>query len=183
MKPASEPFSLSSSTDTACFSPNGSVWQKSWNSRPTIRPWPRTSLISFGYFAFSSLQARQQVLALLGGVVDQALVVEDVERLDRGDAAFADAAERGRAMDQRGLRRAVGLHVDVAAGDHRRHRALAAAERLGQRRDVRHHAGMLEGVEAPGAAEAALHLVGDPQHAVLVAEARAAPARRPAARC
>ncbi len=73
-------------------------------------------------------------------------------------------------MDQRALRLAIGLHVDLATRDHRAHRSLRAAERLGKRGDVRHHAVALEGEELAGAAEPALHLVGNPEHAMLVAE-------------
>ena len=73
-------------------------------------------------------------------------------------------------MDHRGLRRAVGLHVDLARGDHRRHRGLAAAERFRQCRHIRHDARLLKGEEVTGPAHAALDLIGDPQHAVLVAQ-------------
>ncbi|MCY1506002.1 hypothetical protein D9M68_402360 [compost metagenome] len=54
MKPDNEPLSLSSSMETTGRSTIGSVWLKSWNSRPTISPWPRTSLMIFGYFSFSA---------------------------------------------------------------------------------------------------------------------------------
>ncbi|CAM5200189.1 hypothetical protein BTHI11S_02081 [Bosea thiooxidans] len=73
-------------------------------------------------------------------------------------------------MDQRRLRLAIGFHVDLAPSDHRAHRRLGAAERLGERRHIRHDAVTLEGEELAGAAEPALHLVGNPEHAVLVAE-------------
>jgi hypothetical protein len=47
---------------------------------------------------------------------------------------------------------------------------LAATERLGERDDVGHHAVVLESEEAAGATDATLHLVGEPDHAVLVAQ-------------
>ncbi len=63
MKPDSEPFSLSSSTLTTGRSTIGRVCEKSWNSRPIIRPLPRTSLMMVGYLAFSCLQAFEQIVA------------------------------------------------------------------------------------------------------------------------
>jgi hypothetical protein len=87
-----------------------------------------------GYFACSASSRVQQIGAGIGRIVDQAFVIEHVERLDGRDAGLADAAEGRHGMDHRRLRRAIGLHVDVAPGDHGAHRRLAAAQRLGRPR-------------------------------------------------
>ena len=90
-------------------------------------------------------------------------LANDVHRFDRRGAR--DRAAAVRAADAAEMRRVQDLG---AAGDGAdRH---ARAERLRADHQIGHHAVVLDGEQAAGSPEAALHLVGDHHDAVRVAQ-------------
>jgi hypothetical protein len=112
------------------------------------------------------LEAVHEVLALLQGVLHQLLLDDDLQSLVRDGAAQGVAAE-GRAV-------VAGVeHVhDFVVGQERADGIEAAAQRLADDQAVGADAFPLVGEHLAGAAQAALDLVADQQHVVLLAEGR-----------
>ncbi len=69
----------------------------------------------------------EQIIAGFRRIIDKMLVVKHIDRFDRGDAGFTNAAERCHGMDHRRFWRTIGFHIDIALGNHRGHRRFAAA--------------------------------------------------------
>src|SRR5690625_2455233 len=144
-----------------------------------------------GHLAGGELQAAGQAAALGHEAVVLVAGDERVEaRLDRhaaGDRAALQlvvgpvAADRLGRGDEGRVEAAEGAVVlarlpDVELGPHEgeRHRQAVAADRLRQRDDVRHDAGLLEAEEVAGAAAAHLDVVDDEQDLVALAQVRQA---------
>ena len=115
------------------------------------------------------LQACVQQRAHAGGVVQQALRLDDLDVGQRDGALEGVALVRAAWTNERSQR---------LLGERRRRddgrRGHAAAERLGDDDDVRHDVRVLEGEPAAGPPQARQRLVGDQQRAALVAPARTA---------
>src|SRR5208282_408313 len=94
--------------------------------------------------------------------LDHAVLFEGVDHGDRGCARYWISAEGAAVTAGRKARR------DLFARDHRADRK-SAAERLGQRHDIRLDAGVLEREKLSGASHAGLHFVQDQQQLVAVA--------------
>ena len=124
-----------------------------------MRPLPRTSPIS-GCVCLQLAEPRHERVALARRAVHDA-VHEEVDVGERGGAAHGVAAEGGEVVaDLEGV-------GDLGAGDEGAQRP-AVGDALGHGHDVRHDAEVLDGEQLAGAPEAALHLVGDEQDALLV---------------
>ncbi len=96
-------------------------------------------------------------------VLHQALLLDHVERRERGGAGERRAAEGGAVVAGLEEIRVRLSHPDRPDGE-------TPAETLGHADRVGLHARVLVGVETPGAADAALHLVEQQHEPVLVAE-------------
>ena len=132
------------------------------SSMPIIRPWPRTSTTPATPGELL-LEAVLQHAADRGGVLEQALLFHDAQRLDAGAHRERVAAEGGAVV-------ARAEHVGrLRAADDRADRH-ARAEALGERHHVGADAGPLVREPLAGAAHAALHLVEHQQPAALVAD-------------
>ena len=113
-------------------------------------------------------ESLHQLLAAAGGVLHQALVVDNGERGQPGGHGQRAALEGG-GVNHKLVHGGVNRRVDLVGGQHRAHRHVAARERLGYGHDVRPHvAVVLIGEEAAGAAQADLDLVADQQGTVLM---------------
>ncbi len=148
------------------------------NSTPIISPTPRTSRDRVRVNRPELPQSGQQVLAL------------PPWRWPAGPRHSITRAWRGRPRTARGCRRRSSRARPRPTLHQLGARAMNApsgrpgGDALGADQDVRLHAGVLDRPHPAGAAHARLHLVGDEQDAVLVAQrAQPRPARRPAARC
>ena len=121
---------------------------------------PRTSPIS-GCLSCSSQQPLLQMRADFQRVLLDVLLVDHFQRRQALGHADRIAAER---VEVDAVRHHLG---DVGRGGHRAERG-AVADALGHRDHVGHDVPVLmRPVVVPGAAEAALHLVGDAEPAVL----------------
>ncbi len=98
------------------------------------------------------------------------LAREQIER-GIGRGAGERVRHKGRSVHQR-LRRIVGPECveHPSAGDRRGERQCAAGQSLGQRDDVRHHAGVMEGEHCAGPAETREDLIEDQQKLVTVCQ-------------
>ena len=101
------------------------------------------------------------------GIAQQVLVTDRLEDREAGGARDRVPAE------SRAVRAASPAILELATRDDRRQRQ-AVGDRLGHAHHVRDDPGVLEGPHLPGAAIAALDLVGDEQDAVLGRTARGA---------
>ena len=113
------------------------------------------------------LQLREQISAKLRRALDQPLVVEHGERLQRDCRGERIAAERAAV-----IARMEDLHHFVCR-DERRDRQHSAAQRLAECHPIRHDAFVLTRQKLAGAAHAGLDFVGEKEHAMLAADARA----------
>ena len=108
-------------------------------------------------------QPPDELRPLVRGIGQDVLARKDVQGRDPGGARYRIAAE-GRAVRGR-----LPLVHQPPAGDHGAQRQ-ARGNRLGQRHDVGDHSGLLAGKHLARPPIARLHLVGDQQDAMLVAE-------------
>src|SRR6185312_3636707 len=108
-------------------------------------------------------EALEHVVANFGGVFQQALVFDHVERSESSGQADGIASEGG------GVGAGDPVHdFGAAHGDAERH---AGGNALGDADDIGLDAGMLDGPPLSGAARAALHFVHNQQNSVAVADA------------
>ena len=114
-------------------------------------------------------QRQPQFGAALGGLLDQLLGLDHLERGDAGRHRQIVLRE-GRAVHDGAIHAVEHLVEDAFARQHRADRHVAAGQRLRQQ----HHVGLdipvLDREESSGAADPGLDLVGDEQRAVLPAE-------------
>ena len=126
-----------------------------------------------GSAAWIAVEPLRQDRADLVGALDEPVVLEDVDRGERGGARDRVAAVG--AAEAAGVR---GVHDLGPAGDGRERQP--AGDALGGRDQVGHDAEELAGEHRAGAGEAGLHLVGDEDDVVRAApvDERAAGSRR-----
>ena len=114
-------------------------------------------------------QARLEQVAHARGVLDQPVALDDAQRRQPGRHRQA-VAPVGRLVHVAALERADRPLEDLARGDHRGDRHVAAAERLADEHEVRLETPVLESEPASGPPEAGLDLVDDEHRAVAAAE-------------
>ena len=140
------------------------------NSMPIIRPAPAHVLDQVEAVGQRGEPGAQR-LARPGGVLHQALVLDDRERRQPGRHRQRAALERG-AVHHDLVHGRVDRAEDLVRREHRADRDVAAGQRLGHGDDVRPHVLVLVGEELAGPAEPGLHLVADQQRPVLVQQRR-----------
>ena len=155
------------SAPAALYGTSGSrVPRSRTSSMAQNTPSPRTSPTD-GWRAGDLRQRRpDDVVAEVAGVLDDALLLEDVDAGDRRGAGQRVAGVREPAgVDALGER--VG---DRPADDHAAERDVARVDALGEADQVRRHAPAVDGEPLAAAAEPGHHLVGDHHDAVVVAQ-------------
>ena len=101
-----------------------------------------------------------------GGVGDEAVLLVDRDRRERGGQADRVAAVGQPAVEHLGLE----LLGDLVAHRDRAERQVRAGQALGHRHQVRRHVPVVDREPAPGPPEAGHDLVGDHQDVVAVAD-------------
>ena len=136
---------------------------------PVIRPRQRTSFMNSkrGIIAF---QTFANEIAHLGGVGDEVLAVDDIQRGQSRHHRKTALAERG-TVHHGTLHGGKNLFMDPFLAQHRAYRHKPGGKAFGQHHDVRvHRAFVFDGQKSSGAPHARLHFVIDEQRAVLAAE-------------
>ena len=136
-----------------------SIGVSPWNSRPSIRPPPRTARIIGQARAIACRPSRSSCARWA------ASTSIGLSRRSRSVAKPAAQArlppEKGARMKRERLVRAVRFQPEIAAGDHGAQRHQAATQRLGQGQ----HGGLdplaLDGKDRPRPPQAGLHFVSD----------------------
>ena len=125
-------------------------------------PRPRTSPTTGGASAMLAQRRADDVVAEVAGVLDDALLLEDVDAGDGGGAGQRVAGV-GEPAGERPLGERVG---DRAADDHAAERHVAGVDALGEADQVGRDAPAVDGEPLAAAAEAGHHLVADHHDAV-----------------
>ena len=112
------------------------------------------------------LEAGTKLLATLGGVLQQVLVVDDPKDLQRHPATDVGAAERRQMGERAGAQEIEVSRAEDGGAD----RVDAARQRLADGHHVGDDITVLAGPHPAGAPHAALHLIEDQQPLVTIAE-------------
>ena len=115
------------------------------------------------------LEPLEQVDALIGALLDQVLILEDLEVADGGGSGDRVTTECQQVTERQRFLILEDLE-DRVAHDCGSHRRVAGREALGDGHDVRGDALVLDREHLAGATEAVDDFVGDQEDAVLVAD-------------
>lgn len=89
----------------------------------------------------------KKIIEKIGGVIDEMLIIENIERIDGGNEGIENKEESWNGVDNRSIRSEIGININIEKGDNGRNWGIEEEKRIWKRSKIRDKEVMIKGVE------------------------------------